>query len=417
MNHSVSLLLVFFLLTPNVSAATYTTFTHDEYDISFEYPAEWIKSSAKSAYDGRVSSLWVKRIDAFNAPRIDIRWLGFPNTDTARDIHKKEAFEKDFAELTEKYDDFIITKKDDSELFGHVALRYRFEASFFNKLIREEWVFVDFNGTRVEFKYKATPSNFDEYYDQFEHVIDSFSLQKPAPEQKVQETPKEVTNEEVAEYQRWRPFSDVPTGAWYSDDLQDARIAGFVSGYKDANDKPLNKYGPSDPVTVAELLKMTIKATAVPSYVYDNPEEVTIDHWSNKYVTYAIQKNVGFKNVNTEGFRDLIVNHPNKPITRAEAAGVVHAFFQIGGVLDKNDPRYAIYFKNGGFIDTVHNYFKEPIRDLVSIGVLTGDTDANGNLTGYFRPESNINRAEAMMLVIRANSKLCLITNLKCPAE
>ncbi|MDA0376523.1 MAG: S-layer homology domain-containing protein [bacterium] len=400
---------------PTAFAEGYKMLSAPLYPISFEYPADWELELGNSGEIGSVTVL----NEQYGTIFIQAGWdtlLQIAEIGTAQEI--LDIKYSQLAKSNGDYRDFTLDEKESLTIEGYPALRVRGSAIRKSVLVEVEFVYVAHPERTYTIYYVSEPTYFDRFYPDFENILRTALLPKSTTASVSSSSSSiRVSSKATVTNDSRTPFNDVPSDAWYASKLLDARIAGFVSGYKDANGNPLNLFGPADPVTVAELLKMTIKATAVPSATYENQTNIVIDHWSNRYVSYAIEQNVGFKNVDTQGFQDFITSHPDKPITRAEAAGLVHAFFNVGGQLDRDDPKYAVYFENGGFIDNVNNYFRKPIRDLVSVGILTGDTDVNGNLTGYFRPGDPINRAEALMLVIRANSKLCMVTNLKCPKE
>ncbi|KKT19823.1 MAG: hypothetical protein UW03_C0013G0023, partial [Candidatus Peregrinibacteria bacterium GW2011_GWA2_43_8] len=57
------------------------------------------------------------------------------------------------------------------------------------------------------------------------------------------------------------PFMDVDDDQWYTSYVWDVKEDGYVGGYKDAEGELTGYYGPSDNVTVGEILKMTLEAS------------------------------------------------------------------------------------------------------------------------------------------------------------
>ncbi len=54
-------------------------------------------------------------------------------------------------------------------------------------------------------------------------------------------------------------FTDVPADAWYATFVRDAAQSGIVSGYTDARGNPTGRFGPSDPVTLGQALKIAVQ--------------------------------------------------------------------------------------------------------------------------------------------------------------
>ncbi|WP_167577949.1 S-layer homology domain-containing protein [Ammoniphilus sp. YIM 78166] len=104
-------------------------------------------------------------------------------------------------------------------------------------------------------------------------------------------------------------FSDVPTGAWYADEIAKARAAGYMTGYQDGSIKPNHPISRQE--VAAILLKLnqlnhseeTVKAFA---------DAAQIPQWSQGAIGAVVAK--GYM----KGYPDKTFQ-PTKPITRAEA--------------------------------------------------------------------------------------------------
>lgn len=179
-------------------------------------------------------------------------------------------------------------------------------------------------------------------------------------------------------------FSDVHDNDWFASPVRSVASWGIVSGYLNRDGSPMGVFRPANPVTVAESLKMVLKAADI-----DETEcrrlPVTAGammHWAKPYVSCAEQ--MGMRLFQSTGL-DI-----NRPIHRAELLTLVHDAFG-----DQALPLYA------GFKDSEGHRYEADIAYAVSRGMVTGDLDINGNLTGSFRPDANINRAETAKIIVQ----------------
>lgn len=178
-------------------------------------------------------------------------------------------------------------------------------------------------------------------------------------------------------------FADVTDADWFSPYVASVSDWGIVSGYKDEAGQPTGRFGPSNSVTVAELLKMAFEASQV------NEEEcglvpplnaVALGHWAAKYVSCG----------EAAGMRILLDPslNINRTATRAEVLSVIHDAFG-----DEVPPIFS------NFKDTVGHPLEADIAYAYSRGVVSGDKDALGIQTGTFRPNDAINRAEVAKII------------------
>lgn len=179
-------------------------------------------------------------------------------------------------------------------------------------------------------------------------------------------------------------FDDVPENAWFAGYVHQATTLNIVGGYRDANGRLTGKFGPSDNVTVAQVLKMSVEAAG-----YDSTEYTVGDNWVSlwygPYVGVAQTERFSFFLDRTTGFEN--------PATRGEVAQIVADAFRVWLDGDTAHP----------FSDVPqNNEHAKAIDQLFADEVISGDTDAYGHTTGSFRPGDRINRAEAVKLVMRA---------------
>lgn len=179
-------------------------------------------------------------------------------------------------------------------------------------------------------------------------------------------------------------FTDVADESWYYKYVASVGNWGIVSGYFDASGKRTGLFGPQNPVTIAEALKMSFKAarvdqTACADDQLKHAEETS--HWSKAFVSCAEEMRVRIFELN-----DCL--NLDRPVTRAEALSVIHDVFK------ENVPR--IYSE---FNDTQGHIFEADVAYAVLQGIVTGDGGANGKSLGTFRPDDSINRAEMSKLI------------------
>ncbi|MBI3618430.1 S-layer homology domain-containing protein [Candidatus Peregrinibacteria bacterium] len=168
--------------------------------------------------------------------------------------------------------------------------------------------------------------------------------------------------------------------------MQQAADEGIVSGYADANGHLLGKFGPSDPVTIGQALKMAVEAAGLNTNAYAKTDG---DLWYGRYVSFAFAKHFQFFTNNQIDF--------NAPATRAAVASFIADAFKVDR--DTVDTRSTVYSDVAQHTDYVG-----AIVALSNDHVLSGDTDVNGMSLHRFRPIDHINRAEAAKIVIAARA-------------
>jgi hypothetical protein len=178
-------------------------------------------------------------------------------------------------------------------------------------------------------------------------------------------------------------FSDVSAGDWFSPYVASVNDWGIVSGYRDATGKPTGIFGPSNSVTVAELLKMALEAAQVDKSqcgLVPPTHAQAIGHWAAQYVSCAEAKNM------------RIMQNPNIDInrlaTRAEVVEVIDDAFG-----DTVPPIYS------NFKDTAGHPLEADIAYAYLRGIISGDKDSHGVELGIFRPNDAINRAEVAKII------------------
>lgn len=176
-------------------------------------------------------------------------------------------------------------------------------------------------------------------------------------------------------------FTDVRDGDWFYQYVSSTARWGIVSGYKDAAGKPTGTYGAGNTVTVAEILKMALKAAQVDETACNGaPGFPQADsHWARPFVLCAQEKAMR-----------LIAQRPdlNRPALRGEVLSVIFDAFG-----DEVPPLFA------PFKDTENHPLESDIAYAAALKMVSGDKDTKGTLLGTFRPNAPVNRAEAAKII------------------
>lgn len=176
-------------------------------------------------------------------------------------------------------------------------------------------------------------------------------------------------------------FSDIAGGAWYERYVQNVAEWGIVSGYKDAEGRSLGRYGPGDPVTIAQMLKIALEAAQIDEKqcgsLPQHPQAQ--NHWAAQYIACGEQK----------GMR-ILRTFPNidRPALRGEVLVIIHDAFG-----DRVPPLLST------FRDVADHPYEADIAYAAALHVVSGDTDSAGQPIGTFRPNDQVNRAEAAKII------------------
>ena len=177
-------------------------------------------------------------------------------------------------------------------------------------------------------------------------------------------------------------FRDVPSDSWFNPYVSSLAEWGIVSGYRNAQGQLTGEFKPASNVTIAEVLKMAMVAAKVDTNVCTNVPTHTdaAGHWARTYVACA------------EGM-DMRLFSRNAPALdsaakRAQVIAIINDAF---------GEQVLPLFSN--FRDTAGNPWESDIAYAALLGIVSGDKDATGNPTGYFRPNENIVRAEVAKVI------------------
>lgn len=177
-------------------------------------------------------------------------------------------------------------------------------------------------------------------------------------------------------------FLDVPPASWFASAVAALKDLGIISGYARADGTPTNTFGPADPVTRAQILKMALLAAKkeISDGAPANPSAA--NSWAAPFVRTA-------QNLRLSLFTPAYDVHA--PATRGEVVQILMEVFNLppqSTVPDFSD------------VPATHR-FALAIAQAQALGIVEGDRDTAGKLLGTFRPDAAVNRAEAAVILQR----------------
>lgn len=178
---------------------------------------------------------------------------------------------------------------------------------------------------------------------------------------------------------------DVPTKEWFAPYVRDLAELGLVSGYRDAQGMPTGLYGPADPVTLEQVAKVAVLASGVDATACPVPPKnlSSSGSWAASYVACAEK---GEWAAFSDPAADL-----RRPATREEVVMTILQAFKRELDIDTASLTFTDVEKTGPYAPAIAKASVD--------GVVSGYTDANGNLTGLFGPTNNVTRAEFAKIV------------------
>jgi len=177
-------------------------------------------------------------------------------------------------------------------------------------------------------------------------------------------------------------FTDVPDGAWFTSFVKGVVERNIASGYRNVSGKHSGRFGPGDPVTIAQTLKMALRAGGVYESQCTNTPRLSQarGHWAERFVACAEHLEMRILRLSP----DL-----DRGARRGEVLSILNDAFG-----DKV-PRMQ-----SNFTDVSGHPYESDIAYSASLGIVSGDSDANGNPTGAYRPNDGVNRAEASKMIL-----------------
>ncbi|HAI98621.1 TPA: hypothetical protein DCL30_03755 [Candidatus Peribacteria bacterium] len=211
-------------------------------------------------------------------------------------------------------------------------------------------------------------------------------------------------------------FKDVPVEQWYAPYVATVLQSGIAEGYRDAQGNLKGEYGPGNPVTYAEILKMALESAGETMGVGSPDNRAARTHWAAGYVYTAEQLGISVyagKNLNVDGsatrgsVAETLVEVLDiaQPPQEEEETGTGATVTGSGAVVtgsgatasgtvaassEETEEVTPVTFRDVA----AGSQYADAINLLASLGVVSGDTDRNGVSKGTFRPNAPINRAE-----------------------
>ncbi len=164
-------------------------------------------------------------------------------------------------------------------------------------------------------------------------------------------------------------FTDVKAASWYYTYVTRLVELNITAGIGN------NQYGPNKSVTRAEFVTFLINATGrtkIDGYTYSDTQK----HWARQYISAAVDANFIDKGISF---------NPNKAITRQEAVEMLCRSINLQADSTLQTP-YADVIENSGYSSTAYNEF-----------LMMGSVE---NDKRYFKPTSNITRAETAAILV-----------------
>ncbi|MBR4110251.1 MAG: S-layer homology domain-containing protein [Clostridia bacterium] len=172
-------------------------------------------------------------------------------------------------------------------------------------------------------------------------------------------------------------FSDVADSYWGAEVIYKLADAGVINGYDDGTYKPLKS------VTYGEFIKL-VMATFLPADFESQGVDVDFDHWAASYVKLA-----EIYGIVEEG--TITLDNINNYISRIEMARIVSMADMILNSSDFDNSKELVFTD----IFSVVGKDRTLLQHAYSSGLILG------NPNGTFRPNAEMNRAEAATIIDR----------------
>lgn len=172
-------------------------------------------------------------------------------------------------------------------------------------------------------------------------------------------------------------FSDVADSYWGAEVIYKLANAGVINGYEDGTYKPLKS------VTYGEFIKL-VMATFLPDDFESEGIDTEFEHWAAAYVELA-----EIYGVIDEG--EITLDNINNYISRIEMARIVSMADMILNGSDFDNSKELVFTDIFGVVGKDRTL----LQHAYSKGVILG------NPNGTFRPNSEMNRAEAATIIDR----------------
>ncbi|MEK7145965.1 MAG: S-layer homology domain-containing protein, partial [Patescibacteria group bacterium] len=199
-------------------------------------------------------------------------------------------------------------------------------------------------------------------------------IEEPEVEEADEETEEELPEAEEDDLSGSAiDFPDVSGSDWFFAAVEELSSREVVSGKSDGN------FHPADSITRAEFLKMTLLTLDISVPVSSgNSFFDTAQHWAKDYIEEALEQGI---------IDDADYFNPDATITRAEATKIL-----VNALGLSFEDASGVYFE-----DTATHWGVLHIATAYEETLVEGFTDESG--FKYFRPDQNMNRAEAAKIL------------------
>ncbi|MDO8648980.1 MAG: S-layer homology domain-containing protein [Candidatus Peregrinibacteria bacterium] len=179
-------------------------------------------------------------------------------------------------------------------------------------------------------------------------------------------------------------FSDVPQSAWFAPYVFAVAKVGIVTGYTDDRGQPTGRFGPENPVTIAELAKIAHRVAGIDeTEVSRQPDNLLArGEWVAPFIASAEQRDWVLY---TDPSLDL-----NRPALRGEILITLLQAFNV----PLEWPTGALFTDVTG-----RTPYAAAIETAANDGIVSGFTDDHGVALGTFGPSAPVNRAEVAKII------------------
>lgn len=172
------------------------------------------------------------------------------------------------------------------------------------------------------------------------------------------------------------PFTDVPSDAWYYDDLYYAWFNGLIKGTSETT------FEPDATTTRAQAVTVLYRIAGSPnvSGLTEPFDDVSDSHWARDAIVWA------YENAIIKGYNSTTFG-PDDGLTRSQFVAIMHRYAgspQVSGDL-------AVFSDSAD----IPSYFRNSVRWAVANNIVNGYAD------GTFRPNTVISRAQLAAILAR----------------
>ena len=198
-------------------------------------------------------------------------------------------------------------------------------------------------------------------------------------------------------------FKDVPVGIWYEKHLNkimdaQAMMGSYpiIAGYADIYGRPSGYFGPQDPLTRGQFLKMIMEAFSVTGSSIDlSDRSLDSIHWAGRYYRAAEKENLLIADVyiSSELLFPCTFAEMEKKISRSEMAVILANLLTNVGMDSVVEINNAEAYIND--YSSIGEKYLNAVEQVYGKNLLIGDHLGNFNGSSY------LTRAEAVVVIYR----------------